>query len=161
MKKFVTIVAVMLFVSLPLLRSQTVLEKFHKKYQNDSFTEVNISGMMFEFISEMMEEDFEKEMMESFKGLKMLVSKSPKPQYVETINKMLSENSYQEMMTVKEDGNDLGIYVIRDRDKIKDLVIMAVDDSEFMIIQIVGLFKDSDLKKIAKTVNIDKLDVLN
>jgi len=130
------------------------IDKFFSKYEeNEDFTVINVSPRVFPMIAKVTSENENKdykELVEGLKGLKMVTtSKDPNKYYQEVIAK-IPKKEYEELVTVKEKGQNIRFMTKGSGDKISELLLIVGGGSDFMLLSIVG---DIDLNKIARLAN--------
>lgn len=157
MKTFLSII--MLFVGMTTLMAQTgSLNSYFKKYQDDdSFIVVNISSSMFAVISGMDIEDMDpdiKAILDNITGLKILTKEDDGKQYYNEALKTIKSNGLEELMTIKEKGENVKIYGKSDgKEKLKEVVMLRGDANNFILMQILGNLSIEQLTKLSKTLN--------
>lgn len=150
---------ILLFVGTTTLLAQSgSMDSYFKKYQDDdSFTVVSISASMFGVISGMDIEDMDpdvKAILDSITGLKILTKTSDgNPYYDEALNTIKSQG-LEEMMTIKDKGDNVKIYGKSDgKEKLKEVVMLRGDANNFVLMQILGSLSIEQLSKLSKTLN--------
>lgn len=149
----------LLFTGLSTIAAQSgSLDSYFKKYQDDdSFTVVNISSSMFAAISGMdiknMDPDV-KAILDNITGLKILTKESDGAKYYDEATKMIKSNGLEELMTIKEKGDNVKIYGKSDgNNALKEVVMLRGDNSNFILMQILGKLSIEQLTKLSKTLN--------
>ncbi|MCG8384369.1 MAG: DUF4252 domain-containing protein, partial [Cytophagales bacterium] len=112
MKKIV--VTVMVLALAIAAKGQDAITKFFDKYSNDqSFTNVNITGRMFGLFTDLeMEDQEDQEVMDAIsklKGLKILAKEDTdrgKELYREAFS-LIPKNEYDELMSIRDEDNDM------------------------------------------------------
>ncbi|HMP30260.1 MAG TPA: DUF4252 domain-containing protein [Saprospiraceae bacterium] len=151
-KSFFTIAALLLF---SIAYSQdNAIDRFFSKYEdNADFTVVNVSPRVFPMLAKVTSELEDKEyktLIEGLKGLKMVTtSKDPNKYYQEVISR-LPKKEYEELVTVKDKGQNIKFLTKGTNDKISELLLLIGGGTDFMLLSIVG---DIDLNKVAKLAN--------
>lgn len=166
MKKLM-IGAVIMMCSIAASAQNDAIAKFFTKYQNDeSFSQVTISGKMFSMMANIdgtTEE--EKAMIASIskiKGLKILSkneARNSRELYKEAIS-MIPTNSFEELMSIRDKDKDMKFYTKESGGKISELVMVMGGNEEFMVLTLFGEIDLKDISKIGKSVNIDGLENL-
>lgn len=148
------ILVLFLFASFTLSAQDDAISKYFGEYtEKENFTNVTISSKMFSLFTHIdADSEEDKEMLETMsklKGLRMLVADSiadARGFYRDAIKRPGKE--YEELMTVKNGGEEEMLFLIREEDgKIAELVLMVGGDGGFFIMTIFG---DVDLKQISK-----------
>jgi len=88
-----------------------------------------------------------------------IVSFDGENDFKDEIKKAKLDKHYAELMRIKEDNNEIKMYLLEDGDVIKEflMVIVGKDDA---LIQIKGNFSKKDLSEIGTSLDIDQLSHL-
>jgi len=159
--------AIMLMCSMVASAQSDAIAKFFTKYQNDeSFSQVTISGKMFSMMANLEgDSEEEKAMINSIskiKGLKILSkseARNSRELYKEAIS-MIPTNSFEELMSIRDKDKDMKFYTKESGGKISELVMVMGGNEEFMVLTIFGEINLKDISKIGKKVDIDGLENL-
>jgi len=166
MKKLM-IGAVIMMCSLAVSAQSDSMSKFFNKYQNDeTFSQVTISGKMFSMMANISgDTEEEKAMINSIskiKGLKILSkseARNSRELYKEAIS-MIPANTFEELMSIRDKDKDMKFYTKEAGGKISELVMVMGGNEEFMVLSLFGEIDLKDISKIGKSVNIDGLENL-
>jgi hypothetical protein len=143
------------------------IAKFFTKYQNDeSFSQVTISGKMFSMMSNIEGDgEDEKAMINSIskiKGLKILSkseARNSRELYKEAIS-MIPSKDFEELMSIRDKDKDMKFFTKESGGKISELVMVMGGNEEFMVMTIFGEINLKEISKIGKSVKIDGLENL-
>jgi len=166
MKKLM-IGAVIMMCSLSVSAQSDSMSKFFNKYQNDeTFSQVTISGKMFSMMANISgDTEEEKAMINSIskiKGLKILSkseARNSRELYKEAIS-MIPANTFEELMSIRDKDKDMKFYTKEAGGKISELVMVMGGNEEFMVLSLFGEIDLKDISKIGKSVNIDGMENL-
>ena len=166
MKKLM-IVAVVLMASIAASAQSDAIAKFFTKYQNDeTFSQVTISGKMFSMMANLDGNTPEEKAMISsiskIKGLKILSkneARNSRELYKEAIS-MIPTNSFEELMSIRDKDKDMKFFTKEAGGKISELVMVMGGYEEFMVLTLFGEIDLKEISKIGKSVNIDGLENL-
>lgn len=166
MKKLM-IGAVIMMCSLAVSAQSDSMSKFFNKYQNDeTFSQVTISGKMFSMMANISgDTEEEKAMINSIskiKGLKILSkseARNSRELYKEAIS-MIPANTFEELMSIRDKDKDMKFYTKEAGGKISELVMVMGGNEEFMVLSLFGEIDLKDISKIGKSVNIDGMENL-
>jgi len=166
MKKLM-IGAVIMMCSLAVSAQSDSMSKFFSKYQNDeSFSQVTISGKMFSMMANISgDTEEEKAMINSIskiKGLKILSkseARNSRELYKEAIS-MIPANTFEELMSIRDKDKDMKFYTKEAGGKISELVMVMGGNEEFMVLSLFGEIDLKDISRIGKSVNIDGMENL-
>lgn len=156
MKKLIIIISIML--SSVLLKAQAFVDDIFNQYVGKpGFTSVVISPQLFKILSVIESDDPElKVISEKIGSLKILVSEDKKVGFTDVIRERISKQSYVSIMEVIEGSQKVNFYIKQKDDNITDLILLAIDDSEEVLLSITGNFKLSDLANLGKGNSILK-----
>jgi hypothetical protein len=166
MKKLM-IGAILLMCSIAASAQNDAIAKFFTKYQNDeSFSQVTISGKMFSMMANLDGETPEEKAMinsiSKIKGLKILSkseTRNSRELYKEAIS-MIPTSSFEELMSVRDKDKDMKFFTKESGGKISELVMVMGGNEEFMVLTLFGEIDLKEISKIGKKVNIDGLENL-
>lgn len=166
MKKLM-IGCVMMFSAMVASAQNDAIAKFFAKYQNDeSFSQVTISGKMFSMMANLDGDKPEEKAMISaiskIKGLKILSkseTRNSRELYKEAIA-MIPSNTFEELMSVRDKDKDMKFFTKESGGKISELIMVMGGNEEFMVMTIFGEIDLKEISKIGKSVNIDGLENL-
>jgi hypothetical protein len=163
MKTSLLIIALILF---PLSASpqENPVDKIFEKYAGrDGFTSVFISRHMFSLFSsvETRDQDME-DIFGKLTGIRILTSKkAPGVNFFAEIMKDLPAGEYQELMVIREKGQDFKFLVRENTDgQISELLMVAGGDSNNALISIRGNIDLNTIAKLSRSMKIDGLDAL-
>ncbi|MFH1159726.1 MAG: DUF4252 domain-containing protein [bacterium] len=168
--------AIVAIIFVPLMSmAQSPIEKLYTKYAGqDNFTSVNINKELFQMIMKMdiqgegTEEVKEiQKMMDQLDGLKILsyhdsTNKAKVSAIYKEFNDLFPAPPYSELMSIKENGNNVRFLTKQDTGgKILELVMLADDDGEVTVLSLVGRIDMSTISKLSKKINIDGMEKLD
>ena len=142
--------------------------KFFSKYQNDeSFSQVNISGKMFSMMANLDGNTPEEKTMISaiskIKGLKILKkdeTRISRELYKEAMA-MIPSGEFEELMTIRDKDKDMKFFTKESGGKISELVMVMGGNDEFLVMTLFGEIDLKEMGKIGRSVNIDGLQNLD
>jgi hypothetical protein len=152
MKRIVAVAILM--VTLNEIYAQDAISKFFTKYNDDqSFTQVNVSGKMFSLFTNMEADTPEdKEVLEAIsklKGLRILMkdnTSDARALYKEAFA-LIPAKEFEELMSVRDKEKDMKFYIKENGGKISELVMIMGGVDDFMVLSLVG---DIDLKQVSR-----------
>jgi hypothetical protein len=160
----------LLFLMLILLPLQTgaqesPADKLFEKYSGlDGYTSVHISKYMFGLFSAMDNKDKDiDDVLSRLTGIRILASENAPARGVNFFNEIMKDlplNEYQELMVIKEKGQDFK-FLIREKDGIiSELLMVAGGNSNNALISIRGNIDLNTISKLSRSMKIDGLDAL-
>jgi hypothetical protein len=166
MKKLI-IGAVMMMMAVAAQAQNDAIAKFFTKYQDDtSFSQVTVSGKMFNMMANLSgDTPEEKEMIQAIskiRGLRILSkseTRNSRELYKEAIA-MIPSKEFEELMSIRDKDKDMKFYTKESGGKISELVMVMGGNEEFMVMTIFGEIDLKEISKIGKSVNIDGLENL-
>lgn len=159
---------VMMAVSVIANAQNDAIAKFFTKYQNDeSFSQVTVSGKMFSMMANIDGDTPEEKAMinsiSKIKGLKILSkseARNSRELYKEAIS-MIPSKDFEELMSVRDKDKDMKFFTKESGGKISELVMVMGGNEEFMVMTIFGEIDLKDISKIGKSVNIEGMENLD
>ena len=166
MKKLM--VGVIMMMSVMANAQSDAIVKFFSKYQNDeSFSQVNISGKMFSMMANLDGNTPEEKTMISaiskIKGLKILKkdeTRISRELYKEAMA-MIPSGEFEELMTIRDKDKDMKFFTKESGGKISELVMVMGGNDEFLVMTLFGEIDLKEMGKIGRSVNIDGLQNLD
>ena len=158
MKKF-ALSLIIAVVAITISLGQTgSLDSYFSKYQEDeSFTVVSISSSMFAAISGLETDAIDPEVkaiLDNITGMKILSKQSNGDGYFEEAMQLIRTKGLEELMSIKEKGENIRIYGKSDGSKyLKEVVMLRGDKSNFILMQVQGKLSIEQLGKLSKTLN--------
>ena len=156
MKKL-AIVSILILSTLAASAQEDAITKFFSKYQNDdSFTQINITGRMFSLFTNFEAEDEEdQEMIDAVskvKGLKILAKEdiaNGQELYNEAF-RLIDSNEYEELMTIREKDSDMKFLIKEKNGIIAELLMVIGSEDSFFLLSLVG-----DIDSRLRTLNFN------
>lgn len=164
--KRVLIIAVLLTAGGQLLAQDAISNYFSKYEVDEGFTNVTITSRMFGLFTNLEVEDAEDQAVldaiSKLEGLKILAKDhtlSGKKLYMEALSK-LPKNQYDELMSVRDEDNNMKFMIKEKGGKISELVMVMGGNEEFFILSLYGEIDLKQIAKISKAMDIDGLEGL-
>ncbi len=150
-----------------LVGQSDAITKYFDQYKDDErFTIVNVSPKLFEMIATVAAEEVEDpevlEMIKEMEGLKILKTEfSPMKYYEEAIAK-IDTRDYEELMTVRDEDQNVRILVKDDSDGkvVNELLLIVGGSDEFVLLSFVGKLHLDKIAKLASNMDIDGMEHL-
>jgi hypothetical protein len=167
MKKAMMLGVAVLMTAAAYAQSENI-SKFINKYQDDeSFSQVTISGKMFSMMANLDGDTPESKAMISaiskIRGLRILrkeKTRDSRELYKEAMATVPTAG-FEELMSVRDKDTDMKFYTLEKGGKISELVMVMGGSDQFMLLTIFGEIDLKEISKIGKAVNIDGLQNLN
>lgn len=163
MKRLIQLLSIAAFLSFNSFSStaqSNAIDTYFSAYgDDDRFTKVSISSKMFGLFTNISTEDpNEQQVIETIsklKGLKMLVgTELTNAQSLFNSVQKTTASAYEELMTVENKDQELVFYIKETNGTITELVMLLYQDTELMILSLVG---DIDLQELSRLS--DKMDI--
>jgi Domain of unknown function (DUF4252) len=143
------------------------VNKFFAKYGADeSFTTATISSKMFSLITNMdVQTQEDKELVDAIsklKGLKVLGKENTsdaRALYKEAYG-LVSGNSYEELMSVRDDDHDMKFFIRESAGKINELLMVMGGKDDFMLLSLFGEIDLKQISRIGRKMDVDGLKEL-
>jgi hypothetical protein len=147
-------------------QNDVVTKLFNDYYDNPDFTKVSVSSKMFDLFTNIEPGDEnEKDILEAIsklKGLKVIAAdsiKDAKKLYTNAVKK-ISGNGYDELMEVKDAGEDMKFMIKETDGIITELVMVVGGNKAFFILSLYGEIDLKKISKLSKSMNIKGMDYL-
>lgn len=166
--------SLLLLMVLPvMIMAQNPMDKLYEKYAGkEGFTSVNISPEMFTMFAEMnidstkIEGNEAKEavdMISQMNGMKILTYEKKSADdnaFYKEIKKSFDFNTFKELMSVKEEGTDVKFYVKRKGEMISEMLMIAEQADETVVMNFSGLFNMRTVAKLSQSMNMHGMEHL-
>jgi short subunit fatty acids transporter len=153
MKRYFVILA-MVFVPL-LVNSQGFIDDVFNRYSGkNGFTSVVISPQLFQIIALLDKEDQElQKLSEKLISLKILVSEDKSLGFTNEIKDRLKNGEYLNLMEVIDGKQKVNFYAKKKGDMISDLLLLAIDENEEVMLSLTGNFKLNELSNLGSSTS--------
>ena len=156
-ERFLIILTIMGGLQAAAFSQSDAIQRFFDNYVNDDrFTTVNVTSKMFELIYQIEIEELDedtRDVIRNLDGLRVLSTKFNTGDFYNEATSKVTSSEYEVLMEVT--GNEKAKFWVReDADLIKELLMIARADDEFIMISFTG---DIDLAKISRIA--DKIDI--
>lgn len=138
-----------------------VTDFLNQQKDPDIFTQVNINAKMFQLIADMTDEETVG-IIANLTAMKIITAEKENGQYFNQAKHILEKNPvYENLMSIKEEQEDVWMYIREDKGYISELVILVSDEGEFVLINFIGKINLKEISHLAKSVNIDGMEYLD
>jgi hypothetical protein len=164
MKKLILLIVVAVATLQAYGQKSPVDDLFDKYYGKEGFTSVFISSRMFSLLAKVDKEDEEfQNLVSRIKGIKILAIDSAhnagRINFLSEMQKKLNSSGYEELMTVKEETQEVRFLIRESNGRIAELIMITGGQGS----SVVSITGDLDLKTIANlsdNLGIDELEDL-
>lgn len=167
MRPFIFILAFLSF-NIGINAQADAISQFFSAYEDDeAFSSVYISPKMFQMFAGADSDETEnneelQRILNSIKGLRILSTDTNGIELFKQSKKKLTNNSYEVLMVVKEDDNDVEFLIKDGKDgKIEELLLLVGGTKGFTMLSFIGNVSLSDLAQLASQMEIDGLEYLD
>jgi hypothetical protein len=179
MKTNLLTVVLAILITIPLISlGQThTIDKLYEKYAGkEGFTSINISSEMFKLAaslgaaSDPSSKNEINDIVNQIKGMKILIYNQAmdgldREAFKKELRQSIQTKDFSELMSISEQHSNVKFLTKSGTDsKIRELVMVAEDGKEIVVMSFTGLIDLETIGKISKTMNMqgmDKLDKLN
>ncbi|MCB0503009.1 MAG: DUF4252 domain-containing protein [Bacteroidetes bacterium] len=133
-------------------------DNLYSKYSGDKeVTSLNLTSSMLKIASKFLDKnDAEaKVLLESIESVKLLISEKSNPKLSNDANAMMKSGGYEDLIKVNDGDDHVRIMVKETGDIIKDIIVLANDNSDFVLINIKGNIDPEQVGKVLNTLDID------
>lgn len=156
MKKVFTLLLVALFPLLVLAQNSAIDKVFKKYGDRDGFTVVTISKGLLKMVANMDDDRESQDFLGRVHEIKVLADEHHHTGinlYDEVLSD-LNKNDYEELMTVKSEGEEVLMLAKKDGDILEELIILVGGSDDNALVYISGKMNMKDLSKLSSSVNI-------
>jgi hypothetical protein len=158
-------------VGFPLMMAaQSPADALFDKYSGqDGFTSVYITQHMFSLFADVEtaeEEDGFIELVKNLKCIKIVSVDDESPEINQRVNFYkeimadFPEEKYEELMVVKKKDQDVKFYILKNGDKISELLMIVGGAEENALISIQGVIDLKTISKLSRSMNIEGMENL-
>lgn len=164
MKWFFSLGFALLFFS-ALAQEDAIAKHFDSYIQDSRFKTVYVSPKMFDVIatSDIDQMDPEvRSLIKNLRGLRVIQmeGQSGMTMYKEAGQK-LTAAKYDELMTLKENGEQIRFYTMGPGKKVQELLLMVAGPKRFLMLTMVGDIDLNAVAKLSKSLNLQGADYLD
>ncbi len=157
MKKVITLLLVALFPLLALAQNSAIDKVFKKYGDRDGFTVVTISKGLLKLVANLDDDRESQDFLGRVHQIKILAVEDHNSDinlYDEVLSD-LDKKDYEELMTVKSEGEEVLILAKKDGDILEELIILVGGKDDNALVYISGKMNMKDLSKLSSSVNIE------
>ncbi|MFB6341328.1 DUF4252 domain-containing protein [Saccharicrinis sp. FJH62] len=167
----------LVMISVLFVSHTTVAQQFkspvrmlYEKYEDNSdMNMMYMSKKMFElkFRQKLQgNPDFPEDIIDNFNEMILIGGEDDKLIPDDEMKRLKSEirdKNYEQIVKMVDDGESLTVYILEDKktDRIKDLIVMALEDDEQLILSVSGNMTMKEIITVSRLLDINILDVLN
>ncbi len=132
---------------------------------NSSYVSINVPTFLARsYVKKAMREDGESQevidLVKKISDVKVLIVESSKTPIKAEFQKYLSQNNYEEWMSVKQEGNLISLNAKQSDDIIKRMIITVKDDKdETIFVDVTGKFTADDISKIINATEKNQIKI--
>ena len=155
MKKLVLILIVALAPAFVIAQNSAV-EKLFKKYGGqDGFTTITVNSGLLRLAADFTDEEEGLEVLNSIKSIKILAQEDGEADnFYNEVKSLLSNNDYEELMTVNSNDEDVVFLIKKEGKKISEFLLVVGGDDENVVIYIEGSLDMKEIAHLGKSINI-------
>ncbi|ANI90028.1 hypothetical protein A9P82_12495 [Arachidicoccus ginsenosidimutans] len=163
-KKIIVLFAAIFLLCTQAFSQSDAIGKFFNQYVNDdNFTVVSISPKMFKMLSKVNWDDVSpdvKQTVSQITSLRLLETEKNAQQIYRDAARKLNLASYEELMTVRDGGDNVKFLVKENNNIISELLMLVGSDDDFVLMSITGNIDLDKMAKLGQTLNIQDMDKL-
>ncbi|MCB0503010.1 MAG: DUF4252 domain-containing protein [Bacteroidetes bacterium] len=171
LNKYLLLAMVMVGSTLQLnAQSEQLLSLLNKIEDGDGVTSVLVTKKMFELFSKTANVEVEGESLNDVIGglqeLKVFEIDKNKASKIPSLNfnamsDILKKGGYEVLLKIKDDGENVEIYILEDNGMVKHLFLIAQDESDLQLISLLGNIDLEKISKLSGTLNVEELKHLD
>ncbi len=151
MKKIIFILSLVFLTS---CATQTSFNDFYQDNQKESDFSMGLnSSIVRTFLDD---DDYEevKPLLKKAKHVKILVFTENTQEMTTKFNKFIKKSDFDNLITIKDDGDKVKIYALEQKNKIKEIVLDVKTDDELVLIGLKTNITEDDLSNLLKDNDI-------
>ncbi|MDA3780989.1 MAG: DUF4252 domain-containing protein [Bacteroidales bacterium] len=163
MKKIIVSIFILILFGGTLSAQNSTVDKLFDKFSGqEGYTSVYISSYMFSMFSEVEYEDKEMDkLVNKLKSIKILAADNiSTAQFQKDIIEKLPLTEYEQLMVVKEKGENVTFYINENNGLIIELLLITLGEEDNAIICIQGDIDLKNISKLSKSMKIESLEHL-
>ncbi|MCB0571983.1 MAG: DUF4252 domain-containing protein [Phaeodactylibacter sp.] len=133
------------------------IARFYDKYKAyENVTDVKLQGWLLEIASNFTDEGQAKKILDKITYLRVLVMEEGNlvtPNEYRHLIKDIHQSRFEQLFTVRDKGDDVGLYIREKGDTITDVLLLVNGSDGFVLLSLEGLLKFSDLNDLQ--INVD------
>lgn len=158
MKKITFTLVLALLLAINAQAQSDVIKKYFEKYADDeSFTVVHISSKLFGLFAKV-DPDMDpgvSQVMKDLRGLRILVREADGLKYYKEAAKVIDFDTYDELMTVRTDGENVRFYIKEADGQVDELLLLVGAPDNFVLMSFVGKIDLENISKLTEGMSID------
>lgn len=163
-KKIILLLVITFFISFQTFSQNDAIGRFFNQYVNDdNFTVVSISPKMFRMMSKVNWNDVSpdvKQAISQITSLRLLETEKNAKQVYQEAARKLNLGAYEELMTVRDEGDNVKFLVKENNNIISELLMLVGSNDDFVLMSITGNIDLDKIAKMGETLNIQDFDKL-
>jgi hypothetical protein len=157
MKKVITLMLVALLPILALAQNSAIDQVFKKYGDRDGFTVVTISKGLLKMVANVDDDKESRDFLSRIHQIKVLALEDGNGNinlYDEVLSN-LNKSEYEELMTVKKQGEEVLMLAKKSGDILEELIILVGGNEDNALVYISGKMNMKDLGKLSSSVHIE------
>lgn len=142
-------------LSLASCATHTSFNDFYEKNQKDSEFSMGLNASILRtFLNG---EDYEdiKPLLKKAKHIRIIVFEEHAKEADKKFNKFIKKSRFDELIKIKDDGDQIKIYTLNENDKIKEVVLNIGSDNELVLLGLKTNLDKDDVAKIMEGVEFN------
>jgi hypothetical protein len=132
--------------------SQSTIENFYQKYTDfDNVTDIKLQGWLLKLASQYSDDEEANKFLEKITQLRVLIMEEGNlvsPYEYKSLKRNIVKENFEELFQVREQEENIGLYIREQGDKITDVVLLVSGVDNFVLLSLEGLLKFSDLNDL-------------
>ena len=128
------------------------ISRFYDKYKTyEHVTDVKLQGWLLKIASNFTEEEQATKILDKITYLRVLVMEEGnlvQPDEYRRLVKDIHQSQFEQLLTIRDGGDDIGFYIREKGDTITDVVLLVNGSDGFILLSLEGLLKFSDLNDL-------------
>ena len=164
MKKKLCFLFIAICIGTTSFAQSDAIGRFFKQYENnEEFTLISISPKMFKMMTKIKWDDVSPQVKNTINQLtsfRMLTSEKEGPKLYKEATQKLNLGTYDEIMTIRDAGENVRFFVKESNNLINELVMLVGSGSEFVLMSLTGVIDLENINKLGETIKVKGMDNL-
>lgn len=152
------ILMLLLGSSMIFAQNDAITSHFNDLVEDEDFSTVYVSPEMFKLVAKFSDDNSKNDIAEISKDIKTLriLSTEKTPQkFYKKANKLLNSKNYDELMTIKDKGQNIRFVTQTKGDIIQELVLIIGSEKDFTMVDFTGIIDLDKISQLAGKLNIN------
>lgn len=150
--KRLLIILTLIGTSLAVQAQRAPIRAFYQKYKGmEDVENIQLSGWVLKLVATFSDDEEAGKVLRHISRLRVLTMENgnlvPQAEFNQLL-KQVRKDKFEDLMHIREDGEDVQILIREDKDRITDLLLLVHDKDSFTMLSLEGALRFKDLKEL-------------